>query len=184
MRKIIVFDMITADGFFAGGSGEIDWHVVDSEFNEYAIEMLNAADTLFFGRITYDVMAGYWPTPTAIKNDPLVAERMNNLQKIVFSKTLKILAWNNSQLMADIVREEILAMKQRPGRDMLILGSGVLVSAFARLGLIDEYRLMVNPVVLCHGKTLFEDAGGRIKLRLLKTKTLRSGNILMYYEPE
>src|SRR5579864_1682729 len=99
MRKIIVSEMVTADGFFAGPNGEIDWHVVDHDFNEYAIAMLNTADLIIFGRVTYELMANYWPTSDAMKDDPIVAERMNNLEKIVFSKTEKKFAWKNSMWM-------------------------------------------------------------------------------------
>ena len=99
VRKIIVSEMISVDGFFAGPSGEIDWHVVDDEFNQASIEQLNNADTLMFGRVTYDLMAGYWPTPEGLKDNAAIAERMNNLPKIVFSKTIDKLEWNNSKLM-------------------------------------------------------------------------------------
>jgi dihydrofolate reductase len=175
--------MVTVDGFFAGPNGEIDWHVVDAEFNEYAIAMLNAADTILFGRITYEMMASYWPMPPATTNDPIVAERMNNLAKIVFSTTQENLAWNNSTVVKTIDSAEIMKMKQAPGKDILILGSGTIVSAFAGLGLIDEYRLIVNPVVLGAGKTLFKDIKERLKLKLAKTKMFNSGNVLLYYVP-
>lgn len=176
--------MVTLDGFFAGPNGEIDWHVVDAEFNEYAIAMLNAADTILFGRVTYDMMAAYWPGEKPVKNDPIVAERMNNLEKIVFSTTQEDLAWNNSTVMKTIDRAEIIKIKEQPGKDILILGSGTIVSAFAGLGLIDEYRLIVNPVALGKGKTLFAGVNNRVKLKLSKTKTFCSGNVLLYYEPE
>jgi dihydrofolate reductase len=183
MRKIIVSEMLTVDGFFAGPKGEIDWHVVDAEFNEYAIDMLNAADTILFGRVTYEMMASYWPTARVTTDDPVVAERMNSLTKIVFSTTQEDLVWQNSTVMKNINAEEILKMKQEPGKDILILGSGTVVSAFARLGLIDEYRMIVNPVALGKGRTLFADVDNKIKLALLKTKTFGSGNVLLYYKP-
>jgi dihydrofolate reductase len=183
MRKIIVSEMVTVDGFFAGPKGEIDWHVVDGEFNEYAIGMLNAADTLLFGRVTYQLMASYWPTPAAVTDDPLIAERMNNLQKFVFSKTQEKLDWNNSELLRDIVAEDIVKMKMQPGKDILIFGSGIIVSAFANLGLIDEYRLTENPVALGKGRTIFNDIRDRIKMKLLRTKNFSSGNVLLCYQP-
>jgi len=93
MGKVIVFNLITIDGFFERPKHEIDWHHVDEEFNEFAIEQLNTVDTLLFGRVTYDLMANYWPTPTAIKNDPIVANKMNSLPKIVISKTLSHADW-------------------------------------------------------------------------------------------
>ncbi len=189
MRKVLVFNLVSLDGYFEGPNRDISWHNVtsgsgmDEEFNEYAVEMLNSVDTLIFGRVTYELMASYWPTPDVIKNDPMVAERMNHLSKIVFSRTLDKVEWNNTRLAKDNIEEEMKKMKQQPGKDMVILGSGSIVSQFAHLGLIDEYRLMVNPVVLGRGNPLFKDIKDRLYLKLLKTRTFRSGNVLLYYEP-
>jgi dihydrofolate reductase len=180
MRKILVSNMVSADGFFAGPDGEIDWHVVDNEFNDYAIDMLNSADTLIFGCTTYDLMAGYWPMPDAIKNDPLVAGKMNTLPKIVFSQSLDKADWNNTRVLQEINKDDILRLKQQPGKDMVILGSGTIVQQFASLGLIDEYRLIVAPVVLGQGKPLFKE---KIKFRLLKSKTLACGDVILCYQP-
>src|ERR1700733_8839153 len=167
MRKIIVQEMITVDGFFAGPNGEIDWHHVDSEFNEYAIEFLNTVDTLMFGRITYDLMESYWPTSAALQDDPIVAEKMNNLSKI----------------FSEINTEEIRKMKQVPGKDIAIFGSGIIVTTLTELGLIDEYRFIVNPVILGKGKTLFSNLEKKPGLQLLKTQEFKSGNVLLYYRP-
>jgi dihydrofolate reductase len=183
MRKLFVFNLVTLDGHFEGPNREIDWHNVDAEFNEYAIDMLNDLDTLIFGRVTYELMASYWPTPDAIKNDPIVAEKMNTLPKIVFSKTLEKVDWKNTRLVKDNIEEEIQKMKKQPGKDMVILGSGSIVSGFAPLGLIDEYRIMVNPVVLGSGNPLFKGIKDRLNLRLIKTRTFRNGNVLLYYQP-
>ena len=157
---MIVFNLTTIDGFFEGPKHEIDWHHVDEEFNEFAIEQLNTVDTLLFGRVTYELMANYWTTPTAIKNDPIVANKMNNLSKIVFSKTLTKADWHNSRLIKDNFVEQISKLKKRPGKDMFIFGSSDLVVSFIPHGLIDEYRIMVNPVFLGSGKRLFRDGGG------------------------
>jgi dihydrofolate reductase len=183
MRKIIISNMVTVDGYFAGPNGEIDWHVVDKEFNEYAKEMLESVDTLLFGKITYDLMAGYWPTDAGIQDSPVIAKAMNSLAKIVFSKTLKKADWKNTKIMKEINPEEIKKLKEQPGKDMVILGSGIIVDQFTNLGLIDEYRLIVNPVILGKGKPLFKDVDRSIKLKLLKTKTFKSGNVLLYYQP-
>jgi len=183
MRKLFVFNLVTVDGFFAGPNGEIDWHNVDVEFNEYAIEMLDSVDTLLFGRVTYDLMAGYWPTPEGVKDDPLVAERMNNLHKIVFSRKMDKAEWRNTRLVKENIEEEVRKLKKESCKDMVILGSGTIVSQFARTSLIDEYRLMVNPIVLGSGKPLFKDISERIPLRLTKTWTFSSGNVLLTYEP-
>lgn len=184
MRKIIVQEMISADGFFAGPNGELDWHVVEAEFQEYAIGMLKSMDTILFGRVTYDLMAEFWSSAIALEGDPITAELMNSLPKIVFSKTQTQLPWNNTTVMKEIVPEEIMKLKQRPGKDIVILGSGTIVSAFAEHGLVDEYRLIVNPVVLGKGKTLFAGITKPIKFTLTNTRTLASGNVLLYYEPK
>jgi dihydrofolate reductase len=183
LRKIIVSEMVTLDGYFAGLNGEIDWHNADDEFNQFAIAQLNEVDTLIFGRITYEGMFSYWTTPAAATDDPLVAAKMNTLAKIAFSKTLGKVEWHNTTLVREIIPEEIKALKEQPGKDMVIFGSGELVSSFARLELIDEYRLIVNPVVLGQGQPLFKDLAAKLDLKLLKTQTFRSGNVLLYYQP-
>jgi dihydrofolate reductase len=145
--------------------------------------LLNLGDTLLFGRVTYELMASYWPTPDAIKNDPIVAERMNNADKIVFSRTLKKVEWNKTRIMKDNIEEEIKKMKQKPGKNMTLLGSGSILTQFAQQGLIDEYQIMVNPVILGNGKPIFKGIKHSLNLKLIKTKTFRNGNILLYYEP-
>src|SRR3990172_3019412 len=169
MRKVILFNMVTLDGFFEGPNGEIDWHNVDEEFNEFAVDQVNTADGLIFGRVTYELMASYWPTPAAQADDPIVAEKMNTMPKIVFSRTLDKVEWNNTRLVKGDAAEEIAKLKQQPGRDLLIFGSADLASNLTNLGLIDEYRIMVNPVVLGKGNPLFKDIKEKINLRLPKT---------------
>jgi len=183
MRKVILFNMVTLDGFFEGPNGEIDWHNVDEEFNEFAVHQVNTADGLIFGRVTYELMASYWPTPAAQADDPIVAEKMNTMPKIVFSRTLNTVEWNNTRLVKGDAAEEISKIKQQPGRDLLIFGSADLASNLTNLGLIDEYRIMVNPVVLGKGNPLFKDIKEKLNLRLLRTKTFSNGNVLLYYEP-
>ena len=183
MRKLFVFNLVTLDGYFEGPNREIDWHNVNAEFNDYAIDMLNSVDVLIFGRVTYELMASFWPTPDAIKNDPIVAEKMNTLPKIVFSRTLEKADWYNTRLVKADIEEEIKKIKKQSGRDIALLGSGSILSQFARQGLIDEYRIMVNPVVLGNGKPLFEGIKDRLNLILTKTRTFDNGNVLLYYQP-
>ncbi|MBI3231886.1 MAG: dihydrofolate reductase [Candidatus Doudnabacteria bacterium] len=181
MRKIIVFNMVTVDGFFAGVNGDISWHNVDAEFNNFAIETFKSYGTLVFGRITYDLMAGYWPSLEAPKQNPkAVADNMNNLPKIVFSRTMAKADWNNTTLLHKINAGEIIKMKQELGKDIVILGSGQIVQEFAKLGLVDEYRFMINPVVLGRGKSLFKQ---HQKLKLIKSREFNNGNVLVYYQP-
>jgi dihydrofolate reductase len=182
MRKIILFNMVTLDGFFEGPNREIDWHHVDEEFNGFAIDQLNSADGLLFGRVTYEMMASYWPTSAATTNDPIVAGKMNALSKFVFSRTLKKAEWNNTKLVKENIAEEISKLKQQPGKDLLLFGSADLASTLTQLGLIDEYRIMINPVVLGSGKPLFQGIKDKVNLKLLKTRTFRSGNVLLYYQ--
>jgi len=183
VRKVISFNMVTLDGFFSGPDGEIDWHNVDQEFNEFAIEQLNAAGGLIFGRVTYELMASYWPTPLAIEDDPVVAAKMNSLPKFVFSRSLKSVYWENTQLVCQDAGGEIQKMKQQPGGDLFIFGSANLASSLTFQGVIDEYRLMLNPVVLGAGRPLFEDLDERLGLKLINTKVFASGNVLLTYRP-
>jgi dihydrofolate reductase len=184
MRQVILFNMATLDGFFAGPNGEIDWHHVDEEFNEFAIAQLNSADGLLFGRVTYQGMAGYWPTDIAMTNDPVVAGKMNAIPKIVFSRTLERAEWNNTRLVKGHVAEEISKLKQQPGKDWLLFGSADLASTLTNLGLIDEYRVMVNPVVLGSGKPLFKGVKEKLNLKLTNIRAFRNGNVLLCYEPD
>ena len=131
-------------------------------------------------RIVHDLEPVAFPK----NDDPIVAEKMNTLPKIVFSRTLDKVEWQNSRLVKDNIAEEIRKMKRLPGKDMAILGSNSIVSALAPLGLIDEYRIMVNPVVLGGGKSLFEGIKERLNLKLLRTRTFRSGNVLLYYQAD
>lgn len=183
MRKIIFFMLVSLDGYFEGPGQDISWHNVDAEFNEFAIKQTSELDTLLFGRKTYELMAGYWPTETAKKDDPIVAGQMNSLPKIVVSKTLEKVEWNNSRLVKSNVAQEITKLKQQPGRDIAIFGSSDLTVALTQMGLVDEYRIMINPVVLGDGKPLFSGMKDKLDLKLLKTKSFRNGNVLLYYQP-
>jgi dihydrofolate reductase len=184
MRKVFLFMMVTLDGFFEGPNHDIDWHNVDEEFNEFAIQQLDDVDTLLFGRVTYEGMASYWPTQFAKENDPVVADKMNTVPKIVFSRTLDKAEWNNSRLVKEHIAEEVSKLKQRQGRDLALFGSSDLAVSLLHMGLIDELRIMVNPVVLGNGKRLFAGIDEKLNLKLLKTQTFRSGNVLLYYQPD
>ena len=184
MRKVFLFMMVTLDGFFEGPDHNIDWHNVDEEFNEFAIDQLNEVDTLLFGRVTYEGMASYWPTAFAIENDPEVAGKMNAIPKIVFSRTLDRAEWSNSRLVKENIAEEVSQLKQQQGRDLAIFGSANLTMSLLQMGLIDELRLMVNPVVLGKGNPLFGGIHEKLNLKLIKTRVFRSGNVLLCYQPD
>jgi dihydrofolate reductase len=173
--------MVWLDGFFAGPNGEIDWFSTDAEFSEFNIEqMKRGPGGILFGRVTYQLMASYWPTAT---EQPIVADRMNSLPKVVFSRTLDAVDWNNSQLVKDNIGVEVSKLKQQPGADLAVFGSADLLSTLIQLNLVDEHRVMVNPVVLGRGKPLFTGLSEKLNLKLVDSRTFRSGNVLLTYQP-
>ncbi len=190
MRKISVFIHVTVDGFFAGPNGEIDWFKVirkADEWEKYTHEQsARSGNTLIFGHTTYEMMKSYWPTPDAIKNDPGMAGVVNNSPKIVFSKTLQNAEegpnWKNIKLFHEIKTEEITRLKEQEGENFTILGSGSLVQQFANLGLIDEYQLVVVPIILGAGKSLFKDVK-TMNLKLLGSRAFKNGIVLLKYRP-
>jgi len=185
MRKLVVFNHVTLDGYFTDMNGDMSWAKADhndAEWNAFVAENASGGGTLVFGRITYDLMAGFWPTPFAIENMPAVAERMNNLPKVVFSRTLNEASWNNTKLVKGGIAAEIRKMKKEPGEGMVILGSGSIVSQLAPEGLIDEYQVVVNPIVLGKGKTMFDGIKEKLTLKLTKTRAFGNGNVLLCYE--
>ena len=184
MRKIIFQMMITLDGYFEGPNRELDWHIVDDEFFRTAVDLLNSADTLLFGRVTYQMMAEYWPTPAAIADDPVIAERMNSLPKIVFSSTLDKSEWQNTRIVNGDAVEFVTALKQQPGMNMVIFGSSDLAVTLLKQGLLDEIRLIVNPLILGNGKSLFKGFNDRLKLTLVETRTFPSGSVFLRFLPE
>jgi dihydrofolate reductase len=184
MRNIIVFDSVSLDGFIAGPHGEIDWAIRDDELTQYSKDGQSSTDMFLFGRVTYDIMASFWPTPVGKAANPTFAEALNNASKIVFSSTLAQADWQNTQLVKDLNKDEILKLKQQPGKNIMIFGSGSIVEQLANLGLIDEYQLLVNPIILGKGKPLFKDLKNRINLHLVKTKTFSSGVVLLDYQTD
>ncbi len=183
MRKIILQVMVSVDGYFEGPNREIDWHNVDEEFNDMAISFLDTVDTLLFGKVTYELMASYWPSEDARTDDPIVAGKMNSLRKVVVSTTLKNVDWQNSTLLQGDIVEEVRKLKEQTGKNIAVFGSSDLARLLMQQGLIDEYRIMVNPVVLGAGKSLFDGLDRRQKLRLVGSKAFRSGNVLLHYQP-
>lgn len=186
MRKLVVFNLITLDGYFARKNGDIDWHNVDDEFNEFAIEHTKRFGTLIFGRVTYKIFEEFWPT--VINNsqfsskDQTIAQMIEEVEKIVFSKTLKDITWNNTKLLKEIDSKEIEELKRKPGKDMAVFGSGKVVQQLTNLDLVDEFRLLVNPLILGSGKPLFEDVK-ETKMKLIDSRVFKNGNVLLYYKP-
>ncbi len=185
MRKLYLFNFISLDGFFEGqNKWELDWHNVDDEFHEFAIEQLNSTDILLFGRTTYEGMASYWTSGDAIKDDSIVAGKMNSISKIVFSKTLNKAEWQNTRLIKNYAAGEIRKIKEGERNDIGILGSADLASSLINENLIDEFRIMINPILLGKGNPLFKEINTRIKLKFINAKVFKSGNVLLNYKPE
>ena len=184
MRKLVVFNQVSLDGYFADVNGDMSWaHKQDAEWKAFVADNARGGGVLLFGRITYELMVGFWPTPQAIKSFPIVAERMNALPKVVFSRTLDQASWNNTKLVKSGMAAAIRKMKNDPGEDMAIMGSGSIVSQLAQEGLIDEFQIVVNPVVLGKGRTMFDGIKKKLTLRQTNTRTFGNGNVLLCYEP-
>lgn len=183
MKKLSVFNFITLNGYLNGTEGDISWHRHGVEENQYAAKSLQSGNTLLFGRKTYELMANYWPTPMAMQNDPVIAKGMNNADKIVFSRTLKKTDWKNTKVISDDIVNEIKRLKKLPGNDLTLLGSGSILTLFAENGLIDEYQIMVDPVAIGSGTSIFHGIHQALNLQLTNVKTFKSGVILLSYMP-
>lgn len=183
MRKVIFQNMVTLDGYFEGPGRDITWHNVDDEFNDYAIHFLDTIDTLVFGRVTYQLMESYWPTQAALNDDPEVARRMNNLRKVVFSKTLRQVNWQNTSLANGDAAKELKKLKAPDGKNIAIFGSSNLSQTFLKDGLVDELRIIVNPVLIGSGSPLFQGIQDKHALKLTKTQAFKSGNVMLTYTP-
>jgi dihydrofolate reductase len=184
MRKLVVFNMVSLDGFFVDGQGDMSWaHKNDAEWNAFVNENASGNGVLVFGRITYELMASYWPTPMALKNSPVVAKGMNDMPKIVFSRTLDNASWSNTKLVKGDLAAEMRKLKKEPGPNMVILGSGSIVSQLAQQNLIDEYQIALSPIVLGTGRTMFEGVKEKLNLKLTKSRTFGNGTVFACYQP-
>jgi dihydrofolate reductase len=186
MRRLVVFNSVTLDGYFTGAAGDMSWaHRAerDAEFDAFVQGNAKSGGVLVFGRVTYDLMASWWPTPAAVKAFPTVAERMNDLPKLVFSRSMQQAAWRNTTLLKGDPAAEIRRIKSEAGADMAILGSGSIVAQLAREGLVDEFQIVLIPVVIGSGRTMFEGVDKKLALRLTKSRTFGNGNVLLCYQP-
>jgi dihydrofolate reductase len=184
MRKIILFMSVSVDGFIEGPDRQIDWHRVDDELHSHFNEQLRAMGAFLNGRVTYELMAGFWPTADSDPSStgPMVefAGIWRDMPKLVFSRTLERADWNTT-IVRDVVVEEIMALKAQPGGD-LALGGADLAAAFMQHELIDEYRLYVHPILIGRGKPLFQASDVKINLRLAETRTFGNGVVLLRYQ--
>jgi dihydrofolate reductase len=197
MRRIVMFNRVTADGYFAGPDGNLNWVVPDPELDRSAAEAIarSATDTILFGRRTYELFQAFWPhalddSPTS--PDPHHAGRrspemrdmaimLNDTTKLVFSRTLKQASWKNSRLLHELDPRAIEAMKRQPGKDMIIFGSGSIVSQLTQHGLIDDYHFVVSPILLGSGRPLLSGVPKTLRLDLLEAKAYPSGNVMLRY---
>ena len=186
MRKLVLFMHLSLDGFACGPNGELDFVTYDEELAQWADELMKTVGTPVYGRTTYQLMESYWP---GMLNKPGIPERVSrhaqwveDIPKVVFSRTLPEASWNNTQLIKDNVVEEVEKLKEQPGKDLVIFGSPGLSADLINLGLVDEYRFTLQPIILGNGKSVFNNNAARHKLRLLDTSTLKSGVVTLHYE--
>ena len=191
MRNVIFLIHLSLDGFTARPNDELDWIAYDHELEQDAHALHDRTDAVIWGRRTYELMAGYWLTvpgdPASTPAELEHARYLDNATKIVVSRTLERVAWNNAQntvLIQDHIAEAINTIKQQPGKDIWLLGSPTLAQTFMQLDLIDEYRININPTVLGQGRALFADVTRPFPLKLLESKTFQSGVIALRYAPD
>ena len=191
-----MFNHVTADGYFAGPDGNLSWVVPDEEIDKAAVQRMPTIDTILLGRRTYELFEAYWPhalNDSETAADPHDSSRrsstlrdmavwINETNKLVFSRTLKKVGWKNTRIRPGIDPGAIEAMKREPGKDMIVFGSGSVVSELTRHGLIDEYQFVVNPVLLGQGKPLMEGMSNGAKLKLRESRQYPSGNVVLRYE--
>lgn len=181
MGKLTVFNFITLNGFYKGDNEDISWHQHGGEEAEYSEESLQSESTLLFGRVTYQMMESFWSTPIAAEAFPKVAQGMNQAEKIVFSTTLKKVKWNNSRLVKGNLIDEIKKLKK--GKKLTLLGSGTILTQLAEVNLVDEYQLMIDPVVIGVGTPAFKNIKHNLSLKLKATRAFKSGVVLLTYHP-
>ena len=186
MRKLIVFNHVTLDGYFVDANGGFNWAREgndDPEYSAFVAENASSGGELLFGRVTYELMASYWPTPIADQHNSVVAKGMNSMPKVVFSRKLEKATWNNTKLVKGDLVAEVRKMKSESGPGMAILGSGNIVAQLAPENLIDEYQIMLDPVALGNGRSMFQGIKQLLKLSLTKTRTFKNGKIFLCFQP-
>lgn len=196
-RRIVMFNWVSVDGYFAGPDGNLDWVVPDEEQAKAAAKSISNFDTVLFGRRTYELFEGFWRhavvDDTGTVPDPhhpgrrssehgTVAIALNRMTKVVFSRTLKDVTWRNSRLLRELDPGAIETMKGQPGKDMVIFGSGSIVSQLTQHELIDEYQFVVCPILRGNGQPFLRGVSKRLRLNLLEAKALPSGDVVLRYE--
>jgi dihydrofolate reductase len=183
MRSLSVFNNISLDGYFTDATGDMSWaHAWDEEWTRFTAENAGGEAELIFGRKTYDMMAGFWPTKQARDTMPEVARGMNQMRKTVFSRSLERADWENTRVAKGDLAAEVRSMKGATGPGLLIMGSGEIVTQLTQAGLIDEYQIVVVPVVLGRGRTMFEGVSGKPRFKLTRTRAFSNGNVVCWYQ--
>jgi dihydrofolate reductase len=185
MRKLSVFNSISMDGYFTGANGDLSWAYSspqDAEWREFVSGNAGGGGALLFGRVTYDMMASFWPTPAAAQQMPAVAEGMNRASKFVVSRSMTSAAWQHTTVVNGDVVAEVRKLKEQPGDSITILGSGSIVSQLTEARLIDSYQFVVVPVVLGAGRTMFDGVMAKPRLKPAKTRTFGNGNVVLWYD--
>jgi dihydrofolate reductase len=185
MARLVSFTSISLDGYFTGKNDDIGWmhRGDDPDFQAFTADNAQAGGRLLLGRITYDLMERYWPTAQAAQNEPVVAERMNQLPKIVFSRTMRNARWRNTQLVSGDMLAAVRKLKEDKGPDIVILGSGSIVCQLTEVHLVDEYQLVIVPTALGEGRSLFHHIREPINLKLLGAKSFPMGKLFLRYAP-
>jgi len=185
MRRLLVFNNVSLDGYFTDANNDMSFakrDADDPEFEAFVAQNAGGDGILLFGRITYEMMSAFWPTPMAAQMMPDVARGMNLRQKIVFSRTLREASWSNTMLVSNDAVDYVRTLKAKLGPDLAVLGSGQIVSQLTQAGLVDEYQFVIVPVVLGKGRTLFETVTHSHSLHLTHTRSFRNGNLFVSYE--
>ncbi len=183
MRKLLVFNQISLDSFIADAHSDMSWaHKQDREWHDWVSSNASGGGELVFGRVTYQQMASFWPSAMALESMPVVAERMNNLPKVVFSRTLTTADWNNTRLIRSDITAAVRKLKSEPGQDMVLMGSASIVAQLAAEDLIDAYQLVINPIILGAGKFMFDGLKKHLHLKLMSTRSFKNGNLVVSYE--
>jgi len=179
-----VFNQVSLDGFITDAKGDMSWahRRGDAEWDAFGADNAKRGSALLFGRVTYEMMASFWPTPQAMQTSPGIAEPINRAPKFVLSRTMKEASWQNTKLLKGDLVTEVKRLKSESGKDITIMGSGSIVSQLTEAGLIDEYHVVVVPVVLGRGKTMFQTVHEKVPLKLVKTRTFGNGNVMLSYE--
>lgn len=182
MRKLHVFNHVSLDGYFVDAKGDMSWaHGEDPEFQAFTQENASGQAAMLFGRVTYQMMAGFWPTPAAAQMMPEVAASMNAAPKYVVSRTLAKADWSHTTLLKGDLVAETRRLKAESGPDLVIMGSGTIVSQLTEAGLIDAYQIVVNPLALGSGRTMFEGVTRRINLALEQSRAFKNGKVVLWY---